>query len=73
MFKCTSLLLRNKPIQWNYRHFFTRALKVNETKITTENAFNRDNFGIEDNDELNNDKKTLLWVFLQIRDACFIP
>ena len=22
--KCTSLLLRSKPVQWNYRHFFLR-------------------------------------------------
>ena len=27
------------------------ALKVNETKITTENAFNRGHFGTEDNNE----------------------
>ena len=29
----------------------------NETEITTENAFNRDHFGIEGNHESNNNKK----------------
>ena len=37
-----------------------RPLKVNETNITTENAFNRDYFRIEDNHESNNDEKLFL-------------
>ena len=48
------------------------ALKVNETKITTENTFNRDQLGIEDEtDEANKDEKTLLCVFSQILDPYF--
>ena len=34
------------------------ALKVNETKITTENAFNRGHFGIEDNNDSNTVNQT---------------
>lgn len=34
------------------------ALRVNETKVTTNNALNRDNFLTEGNQESNNDKKT---------------
>ena len=48
------------------------ALKVNETKITTENTFSRDQLGIEDQtDEANKDEKTLLCVFSQILDPYF--
>ena len=48
-----------------------RTLRVNGTKIATENAFNRNQFGIEGNYELNIDEKILFWVFLQIHDLCF--
>ena len=40
-----------------------RPLRVNKTDITTENAFNRNHFGIEGNHESNNDEKNLFWVF----------
>ena len=50
-----------------------RPLRVNETDVTTENAFNRNHFGIEGNHESNNDEKNLFWVFLEIRDPCFNP
>ena len=39
-----------------------------ENKITTENAFNRVHFGIEDNHKSTEDGKALFWVFLQIRN-----
>ena len=46
-------------------------LRVNKTKITGEDAFNGNHFGIKDNHESSNDEKTLSWVFLQICDPCF--
>ena len=49
-----------------------RPLKVNEANITTENNFNRDYFGIEDNHESNNEEKLFL-LFLQIRNLRFNP
>ena len=39
-----------------------RALRVNETKITTENTFNQGNFGIEGNYESDNDGKPSFYV-----------
>lgn len=36
-----------------------RTLKINETKITAENDFNRNHLDIDDNQESNNDGKTL--------------
>ena len=48
-----------------------RALRVNETKITSQNTFNGDDFGTESNHESNKDEKTLFWVLLQICDQCF--
>ena len=50
-----------------------RALKVHETKITTEGAFNRDHFGIPDNPQSNNNERVLFWVFLQIFDPYINP
>ena len=38
-------------------------LRVNKTKITDEDAFNGNHFGIKDNYESSNDEKTLSWVF----------
>ena len=40
-----------------------RVLRVNETKVTTENAFNQDHFAIEGNHQSGKDKKTLLRCF----------
>ena len=60
---CTSLLLRSKPVQWNYRHLFwrfrtkERVLRVTKSKITGENTFNEDLFEIEDNHESSKDEK----------------
>ena len=41
------------------------TLKVNETKITSGNAFNLDHFETAGNHELRNDQKSLILVFLQ--------
>ena len=48
-------------------------LKVNKSKITGENTFNRDHFETEGNHESSKDKKALFWVFLQICDQYFNP
>ena len=45
-----------------------RILRVNKSKITGENTFIENHFAIEDNCDLNNDGKTLFWVFWQICD-----
>ena len=37
------------------------TLKVNETKITTENALKQDDFGMEDSHESNIDAPKVLW------------
>ena len=50
-----------------------RAVNINETKITTGKCFSSDRFGFRDNHELNNDKRILFWVFLQIHEPCFNP
>ena len=42
--ECTSFLLDRKPVQRNYR---VCALRFTETKITSENAFNRNCFGLK--------------------------
>ena len=47
--------------------------RVNKSEITGENSFNGDHFEIEDNHESSKDKKTLFWVFLQIRDRSVNP
>lgn len=75
--KCTSFLLGDKPGQQNYQQFFKRfqtkacVLRVNETISTLKNAFNENHLENEGNIEPINDKKTLLWKFQQICDACF--
>ena len=58
-----------------FQRFQTKVctLTVNETKITTENAFSRDDFGTDGSQESRNDKTTLFWIFLQICDSCFNP
>ena len=51
---------------------FFAVPEVNETKITTEYAFNRGHFGIYSKHESDNDEKSLVQVFLQIpADLCF--
>ena len=50
-----------------------RILRVNESEITGENAFNRDLFETEDNHESIKDEKTWLQVFLQISYPYFNP
>ena len=49
------------------------TLRVNETKITSENAFNGDHFKTEGNQESGHNKNTLFWVYFQIFDPCFNP
>ena len=44
-----------------------------KNKINTGNAFNRDQFGIEDNHKSTEDGKALFWVFLQIGNQRFNP
>ena len=60
-----------------FQRFQTKvhALRINETKITIENALNQDHFRTKGNHESSNDKKTttLFWVFLQFCDPCFNP
>ena len=43
------------------------VLRINETKVATENAFNRDQSGIEDYQEQSND--ILFQVILEIRES----
>ena len=50
-----------------------RVVKVNKSKITGQNTFNRHDFENEGNHESNKDKKTFLGVFLQIYYPCFNP
>ena len=49
------------------------TLRVNETKITSENAFNGDHFKTEGNQESGHNKNTLFRVYFQIFDPCFNP
>ena len=42
------------------------ALRANETKITTENAFNPDPIGMEGKHKSEKEAKTFFWVFLLI-------
>ena len=66
------MLLRSKPVQQNFRHLQevqteVRELKVRETKITTEKAFNKDHFGTEGNHETDSDKKNpILGIFSEL-------
>ena len=41
--------------------------------MTGEKNFNGDHFETEGNQDLNNDEKTLLWVFWQIYNPWFYP
>ena len=56
--ECTSLVLRSKSVQQYYLYVFkdlnSKCALFNKTKITTENAFNRDHCWIEGNQELDN-------------------
>lgn len=45
----------------------------NETKITIENAWNRDHLRTKGNHELDDDKKKLFQVFVETRDPSFNP
>ena len=58
-----------------FQRFRTKVLtlRVNETKITSENAFNGDHFKTEGNQESGHNKNTLFWVYFQIFDPCFNP
>ena len=48
-----------------------RTIRVNQAKVTSENAFHGYHFGIEGNYECSKNVKTLFWVFQQIFDTCF--
>ena len=50
-----------------------RVLKLSESKINVEKAFNGDHFEIEGNHGSSKDKKSLFWVFFEIYDQCFNP
>ena len=43
-----------------------RRLRFNKSKITGENSFNGDHFVTEGKYDLNNDERTLFWIFSQI-------
>ena len=53
--------------------FKEQVLRVNKSKITGENTFNGDHFGVEGNHGSSKGEKILFWVFLQICDQCFNP
>ena len=57
-----------------FQRFRTKVLtlRVNETKITSENAFNGDHFKTEGNHESGKDENHVL-VFFQICYLCFNP
>lgn len=38
-----------------------RALRLHDTNIITENAFNQDNLGTKGNDKCDSEEKTLFW------------
>ena len=65
--KCTSLLLRSKPVQRNWWHFFTifqkivRVLGVNETKLPFRNAFLVDLFALKIQKASKNEERIHLW------------
>ena len=58
-----------------FQRFRTKVhtVRVNETKITSENAFNEDHFRTEGNQESGYNENTLFWVYFQIFDPCFNP
>ena len=47
------------------------VLRVNKSKITSENTVNGNPIGNEGNRESSKVKNTLFWVFSQFRDHCF--
>ena len=49
------------------------TIKVNEIKINSKNAINRDQFANKDNHDQNNDKEIVFWLDLQIQESCFNP
>ena len=61
--RCTSSLLRSKPVQRNYLHFFrknlktVRALRINETKLTSGSAFIFNLFTLESEKESKKDEE----------------
>ena len=74
-FRCTSLLLRTKPVQRNWLHFFKtlRALRINETKVTSKNAFIDNLFALESEKESKNDERTLFPDCPRILDLSVSP
>ena len=68
--KCTSLLLRIKPVQRYYLHIFknfktVHVLRVNETKLTSRNAFILHLFALGGENEPKFGERSLFWSFLQ--------
>lgn len=74
-FKCTSLLLRSRPVQRKVLYFFKKVkhciLRVNEAKPTSETAFIVDLFLLEVERELRHVKETLFWGSWQSTDDSF--
>ena len=72
--RCTSLLLRRKPLQQNWLRFFQNPwkavpiLRVNETKVTLRNDFIANSFVLESEIESKNDEITLFWDYPLILD-----
>ena len=67
-------MLNSKPVQWNYQALFQNlkmALKVNETKVDTENAsnWNNFNFGIKNKSKFY--ERAIFRVSLQNLDSYF--
>ena len=58
-----------------FQRFQTKVhtLRVNETKITSDNAFNGDHFRTEGNLEYSYNENTLFWLYFQIFDLYFNP
>ena len=50
-----------------------RALRVNETKVTSTNVFIDNHFALESEKELKNDKRSLFQDFTQILDLSLNP
>ena len=60
-----SSTVKLRPFFWKFQTE-ERVLRLNKSKITSENTFNRYDFDIEGNYESYKDRRTLFWVFLQI-------
>ena len=76
--RCTSLLLRSKPVQQNCLRFLENfkklhAPRVNETKVTSRNAFIVIFFVLESGKESKNKEKTLFWDYPWILDLSVNP